>query len=67
MRENRTYGLEGGGPQLNAVSLPLSLADAQRRFTFDLPVAEGLQTVRRSHLPWATYGTLFAKQVFLDE
>ena len=25
MRENRTYGLEGGGPQLNAASLPLSL------------------------------------------
>jgi hypothetical protein len=24
MRENRLYGLEGGGPQLNAVSLPLS-------------------------------------------
>ena len=26
MRENRTYGLEGGGPQLNAISLPLSMA-----------------------------------------
>jgi hypothetical protein len=44
-----------------------TLADAQRRFTFDLPVAEGLQTVRRSHLPGATIETLFAEQVFLDE
>lgn len=44
-----------------------TLADAQGRFTFDLPVAEGLQTVRSSHLPGATYGTLFAEQVFLDE
>lgn len=24
MRENRPYGSEGGGPQLNAASLPLS-------------------------------------------
>ncbi len=27
MRENRPYGSEGGGLQLNAASLPLSLAD----------------------------------------
>ncbi len=44
-----------------------TLADERGRFTFDLPVAEGLQTVRSSHLPGATYGTLFAEQVFLDE
>jgi hypothetical protein len=30
MRENRLYGSEGGGPQTNAASLPLSL-DASRR------------------------------------
>jgi hypothetical protein len=29
MRENRMYGLEGGGPQLNAVSLPLSISRSQ--------------------------------------
>jgi len=28
MRENRPYGSEGGEPQLNAASLPLSLGHA---------------------------------------
>ena len=27
MRENRPYGSEGGGAELNRLSLPLSLAD----------------------------------------
>jgi len=44
-----------------------TLADAQGRFTLVLPVAEGLQTVRRSHLLGATIGTLFAEQILLDE
>jgi hypothetical protein len=28
MRENRLSGSEGGGPQINAASLPLSLGEA---------------------------------------
>ncbi len=31
MRENRTYGSEGGGAQLNALSLPLSNDEDGRR------------------------------------
>jgi len=30
MRENRPYGSEGGEPQLNAASLPLSLGHGWR-------------------------------------
>ena len=31
MRENRPYGSEGGGPQLNAASLPLSVLTSDPR------------------------------------
>ena len=36
MRENRLYGLEGGGPQINAVSLPLSLTRLAVQHFFDV-------------------------------
>jgi len=48
MRENRTYGSEGGGAQLNALSLPLSKGEAvegpKRNFHGRL-----LRTIYRTH------------------
>ena len=36
MRENRSYGSEGGEPQINAAFLPLSLTRKGARLLYDL-------------------------------
>ncbi len=46
MRENRTHGLEGGGPALNRVSLPLSCS-----FTPTYPPLTNYQHTTRSVVP----------------